>query len=88
MGVGRQTVFECSRINEGLEARAWLSPCLRDMVELVVGKVKAAHQRSNGPGLWGHGDQAAFHLGQLRDFPRATGQSNNPNDRSFADSYG
>ena len=39
------------------------------MVELVLGKVKAAHQRPDRPIARVDGDECALHLGQLGDFP-------------------
>jgi hypothetical protein len=66
---GREAFFQCSRIDEGLEAGARLTPGLRYMVEFVFGKVKAAHQGPDCARLGRDGHQCAFHLGQLGDLP-------------------
>ena len=44
---------------------------LRDVVELVLVEVEAADQGLDGAGARVHGNEGAFHFGQLADFPAA-----------------
>ena len=55
------------------------------MVELVFGKVKAAHQRFDGAVTRVQGDKRAFYLGQLGDFPAAFGSARHADDGTRAD---
>ena len=43
-----KALFQCRRINEGLEAGTGLAPGLSHMVELVFFKIKATHQSLDG----------------------------------------
>jgi hypothetical protein len=72
----REALFQRRRVDEGLEAGPRLPPGLRDVVELVLAEVEAAHQRADGAGARVHGHQGAFDLGQLgqRQSPLALAQ--------------
>src|SRR5690606_12583384 len=43
----RETAFQRRRIDEGLDRRTRLAPCLRDMVELVHREIEAADHRAD-----------------------------------------
>ncbi len=64
-------VVEGGSIDERLERRAWLALALGDPVELVLPKIKAAHQRPHGTGVGVHRHQRRLCLGDLCQLPLA-----------------
>ena len=87
-GRRRDAFFQCGGIDERFETGAWLPPRLSDMVEFVLGKVKAADQGSDGACLRGQGHKSAFDFRQLGELPMALGQLNNSNHGTFAYAFG
>ena len=55
------------------------------MVELVLVEVEAADQRVDGAVARVEGDEGAFHLGQLGDFPGVLGRLRHPDHGAAAD---
>ena len=64
-----KALVEGRRVDEGLKGRAGLAQRLRDVVEHVEVKVKAAHQALDRPRIEVHADEAGLHLGNLRQGP-------------------
>ncbi|CAM2149493.1 hypothetical protein PT2222_210130 [Paraburkholderia tropica] len=80
-----EPLVERRRIDERLEARTRLAPRLRDVVELVLVEVEAAHQRADRAVLRHHRDERALDLRQLRDRPFARVVARHADDRARAD---
>jgi hypothetical protein len=84
-GGGREALFERGRVDEGLEARARLAPRLRDVVELVLAEVEAAHHGLDGAVARIQGDEGTFDLGQLGDLPGVLGRARDADHGAAAD---
>ena len=61
--------FERGRVNKGLKTRAGLTPGLSYMIELVTTKIETTDQGSGRTVLRVDGDEGAFDLGDLNNFP-------------------
>ena len=84
-GGGRKAFFQRRRVHEGLEARAGLAPGLRDVVELVLAVVEAAHQGLDGAVARIERHQRALDLGQLSHVPAVVVLAHHADHRAGAD---
>ena len=79
-----KALFQRGGIDEGLETGTRLAPCLGCMVELVLVKIKTAHQRLDGSVAWIDSHQSTLDLGELGDFPGVFGRLGHANHGAAA----
>ena len=81
---GCEAFFQSGRVNEGLEARTWLTPRLGDMVEFVFVEIKTANQRTDRTVRGVQCHKRAFDFGQLGQRPIAFGVFSHPHNGTRA----
>ena len=64
-----ESLLQSSRIDEGLETGAGLTPGLRNVVEFVAVEVEAAHQGAHAAVHGTDGDEGSLRFGNLHDLP-------------------